>query len=288
MTAPGARALVLLPALLMGVAQMSSAQQPSPAAVGSSASSTIEEPADQPHPRADENSLLAHQLLLRKKTQGRIDIYFLGDSITRRWGAGEDQYKDLLANWNHNFSGWNAADFGWGGDKTQNVLWRLDQGELDGVNPKIIVLMIGTNNIGTTSPAGDDLARIAAITRGLKSIVKVCRSKAPHATLILMGITPRNDNIDAMRTINAINANLAKLADGTSIRYLNINNKLADSNGRLFPGMTNPDQLHLAVPAYQIWADALKPIFTELLGPPASSDHAPPPTSDPSASSTAR
>ena len=81
---------------------------------------------------------------------GRIDIYFEGDSIARRWGATD--YPELLANWKQNFFGWNAADFGWGADLTQNILWRLDNGELDGVNPKIVVLLAGTNNVGNAAP----------------------------------------------------------------------------------------------------------------------------------------
>ncbi len=89
--------------------------------------------------------------------------------------------------------------------------------------------------------------------------------------------------MEAMATINAINAGLAKMADGSKVRYLNVNDKLADANGKLFDGMMNPDKLHPAMKGYQVWADALKPIFTELLGPPAKEDHAPPPTGDPSA-----
>ena len=107
-------------------------------------------PADQPASRTDQNSLTAHAQLLEKAKQGRIDIYFEGDSITRRWGATD--YPQLLANWNQNFFGWNAADFGWGADKIENILWRLDNGELDGVNPKIIVLLAGTNNVGNRVP----------------------------------------------------------------------------------------------------------------------------------------
>ena len=86
--------------------------------------------------------------------------------------------------------------------------------------------------------------------------------------------------------INRINENLAKLADGKKIRYINVNDKLADADGKLFPGMSR-DRLHPTVKGYQIWADALKPIFTEILGPPAKTDHAPPPSGDPSASGTA-
>lgn len=238
---------------------------------------------DQPVPRTDRNSQTAHAQLLEKARQGRIDVYFLGDSITRRWGTSDEQYRAFLENWRQNFFGWNAADFGWGGDTTQNILWRLKNGELDNVNPKIIVLMAGTNNIGKTSPQGTEDPRIAEVTAGIRAILAVCRQKAPRATIVLMGITPRNDNMEVMPLINRINANIARFADGKKVRYLNINDKLADKEGRLFEGMTNRDGLHLDVKGYQVWADALKPIFTRLLGPPAKEDHAPPPTGDPSA-----
>ena len=110
----------------------------------------------------------------------------------------------------------------------------------------------------------------------------VCQEKAPTATIILTGIFPRNDNSHVMPTINKINENIAKFADGKKIRYLNVNDKLADKDGKLFDGMM-VDKLHPTVKGYQVWADGLKPIFTELLGPPAKEDHAPPPTGDPSA-----
>jgi lysophospholipase L1-like esterase len=236
-------------------------------------------PADKASPRRDANSQLAHGQLLEKAKKGGIDIYFEGDSITRRWGTSDVQYKENLANWNTNFFGWNAADFGWGADSIQNILWRLENGELDGVNPKIIVLLAGINNVGTVP--GDD-AKVDDITRGLKSVVDICQKKAPDATLILTGIFPRNDNMAVIPTINKINDNLAGLADGKKIRYLNVNDKLADKDGKLFDGMSK-DKLHPTVKGYQIWADGLKPIFTELLGPPARTDHAPPPTGDPSA-----
>ncbi len=239
--------------------------------------------ADQPAPRTDQNSQIAHAELLEKARKGRIDLYFEGDSITRRWGSSDEQYKALLANWRQNFFGWNAADFGWGGDTTQNILWRLENGELDNVNPKIIVIMAGTNNIGKLSPVGSEDPRVAEVTIGIKAILDVCRQKAPRATIVLMGITPRNDNMDVMPIINQINQNIERFADGKKIRYLNINDKLADKDGKLFEGMANRDELHLDLKGYQVWADALKPIFTEVLGPPAKEDNAPPPTGDPSA-----
>jgi lysophospholipase L1-like esterase len=236
--------------------------------------------ADQPAPRSDRTSQLAHEQLLDKARRGGIDVYFEGDSITRRWGATD--YPDLLANWKQNFFGWNAGNFGWGADMIQNILWRLHNGELDGVNPKVIVLLAGTNNIGNTMPPGGDEGKVADITGGLKAILDIMRTKAPDATIILMGIFPRNDNIAVMSTIDKVNSNLQKFADGKRIRYLNINDKLADRDGKLHEGMMNAgDKLHPTIRGYQVWADALKPVLTELLGPPAREDHAPPPTGVP-------
>jgi lysophospholipase L1-like esterase len=223
--------------------------------------------------------MTAHGQMVEKARAGGVDLYFLGDSITRRWGATD--YPDLLANWKTNFFGWNAANFGWGGDKTQHILWRIQNGELDGVNPKVIVLQAGTNNVGPT--AGDG-AKVNDITRGIGAIVAACRQKAPNATIVLTGIFPRNDNMAVLPEIARINENLEKLADGKTVRYLNINDKLADSRALLMDGVANErDKLHLTLKGYQLWADALKPILTELLGPPATTDHAPPPTGDPSA-----
>jgi lysophospholipase L1-like esterase len=114
--------------------------------------------------------------------------------------------------------------------------------------------------------------------------VHVIQEKAPAATIIVMGIFPRNDNMAFMPLIDRINHNLAEFADGQKIRYLNTNEKLADGDGRLLDGMMNAkDRLHPTVKAYQMWADALKPILTELLGSPLAVDHAPPPTGDPAA-----
>src|SRR5271165_5717214 len=144
--------------------------------------------ADRPAPRTDPNSQLAHQQLLAKTKGGRIDVYFEGDSITRRWGATD--YPQLLENWKKNFFGWNAADFGWGADRIENILWRLENGELDGVNPKAIVLLAGTNNIGNRVPAGGIDAAVENVTKGLAAVVRSMQSKAPGATIVLMGIFP--------------------------------------------------------------------------------------------------
>jgi lysophospholipase L1-like esterase len=239
----------------------------------------------QPAARTDDNSRIAHQQLIEKKKKGRIDIYFAGDSITRRWGASDAQYKDFLANWTKNFFGWNAANFGWGGDTVQNILWRLQNGELGDVNPRVIVLLAGANNLVGPVPAAGDAAKVEEVSRGIRAVLDVMRQKAPNARIVLMGILPRNDGRNGtgiMPTINRVNSRIAQFADGQRVRYVNINERLADPEGKLLAGVT-VDGLHLSVKGYQIWADALKPIFTEWLGPPAKEDQAPPPTGDPSA-----
>jgi lysophospholipase L1-like esterase len=235
--------------------------------------------ADRPAPRTDRSSMTAHDQLVAKAKQGRIDVYFEGDSIVRRWGALD--YPELLANWTENFFGWNAANFGWGGDRTENILWRLEHGELDDVNPRVIVLLAGTNNVGT-QPRDD--GTVAEIARGINAIIDVCRQKAPNATIVLTAILPRNDQMAVMPTITRINERLAGFADGRRVRFLTINDRLADSEGKLVDGVLNErDKLHPTIKGYQIWADALKPILRELLGPPAATDLAPPPTGDPDA-----
>jgi lysophospholipase L1-like esterase len=239
--------------------------------------------ASRPQPRSDPNSQLAHQQLVQKAKQGGIDVYFVGDSITRRWGATDRQYQPLLANWKTNFFGWNAANFGWGADRIENILWRLQNGELEGVNPKVFVVLAGINNVGT-EPGGAE--KVEDITQGLRALLEECQAKAPAATVIMTAIFPRNDRMAVIPTIHQINRNLAQMADGKKVRYLDINDKLADQEGRLFPGMMNADQLHPTLKAYQVWADALKLMLTERLGPPTKTDHAPPPTGDPSAQSS--
>jgi lysophospholipase L1-like esterase len=126
-----------------------------------------------------------------------------------------------------------------------------------------------------------DQKTMQEVAGGVRAILDVMRQKAPAATIIVTGITPRRDR-GMSPTIDAINGELASFADGRRVRYINVNARLTGSDGALLDGVT-VDGLHLSVTGYQIWADALTPIFTEILGPPAAIDHAPPPTGDPSA-----
>jgi GH35 family endo-1,4-beta-xylanase/lysophospholipase L1-like esterase len=232
-----------------------------------------------PVERRDQNSRIAHQQLLEKTKRGRIDLYFQGDSIARRWGATE--YPKLLAHWRKHFHGWNAANFAWGGDTTQNILWRMRNGELDGVSPKVVVVQAGANNLPWRGPADD--AKVDEVVAGIRAILAEFQSRAPDASIILTALFPRTQNMELAPAIKRINDEIQTLADGKRIRFLNINHQLADSTGRLRPGVSS-DGLHLEEPGYEIWARALEPILEELLGPPSTEDHAPPPTGNPAAS----
>lgn len=233
-------------------------------------------PADRPLERTDPKSRLGHLHLLEKARSGRIDVYFVGDSLTRRW-AGTD-HPHLLAHWRKNFHGWNAANFGWSGDRTEHILWRLQNGELDGLRPRIIVIQAGTNNFDG-SPV--EPWKIEDITRGVVAIVETCRAKVPDAQIVLVGIFARRDDPQLNPAIAAINRNLAAYAAGKGIRFLDLNPKLVDGSGCPRAGVVTADGLHLELEAYEVWADALRPSFQEILGPPAETDLAPPVTDVP-------
>jgi lysophospholipase L1-like esterase len=228
-----------------------------------------------PVPRSDENSGVAHAELVRKAGSGVIDIYFIGDSITRRWSAVD--YPELLANFGRNFFGWNAANFGWGGDRTQNILWRLDHGELPAVGPKVFVVQAGTNNLADFESAEQ---RVLGVTAGIAAIVERCRRHAPESLIVLTGVFPRRDRPEFNSSIVAINAKLAAFGDEGRVRYLDISYALVDSRGLLSATMSE-DGLHLSLAAYQVWADALKPIFVERLGAALNVDVAPAATGNP-------
>jgi len=259
----------------MGVVQVDTFKTPPPPRYYGNAA--------KPSPRNDPNSMLAHQQLVEKAKKGGIDLYFLGDSITRRWGTTDAQWSPMLENWKKNFYGWNAANFGWGADGISNILWRIQNGELDGVNPKVIVILAGTNNVGTTAVGQE---KVDDIVRGIRALIDTSQQKAPEAKIIVTGIFPRNDSFEVWPETQKINERIAKFADGQKIFYLNVNDKLASPDGILFDGMMG-DKLHPTVKGYQVWADGLRPILTQLLGPPATTDHAPPPTGDPSATKPA-
>lgn len=199
--------------------------------------------------------ILRHEALLRRKTQGLIDLLFLGDSITEGWlDAG-------ASIWKQRYAPRNAADFGIGGDETQHVLWRIENGAVDGLNPKVVVLLIGTNNLGN---GGHDSQ---GTSEGIQCVVQSLCRKLPTSAILLLAVFPRDaqPGTHFRREIERINQSLRPLDDGRLLRFLDINAQFLQSDGTISPAIM-PDSLHLSTEAYGLWADAMEPLLQEMLG----------------------
>ena len=196
--------------------------------------------------------IASHEKFVSIAKEGKAQLVFLGDSITAGWGGKKDI-------WEKAFGAYTPANFGIGGDRTQHVLWRIQNGELDGIKPKAAVLMIGTNNSGTDSAEG--------IAKGVTAIVETIRSKQPQAKILLLAVFPRgekaspNPGRDKLKQVNAI---IAKLDDGKNVFFLDIGDKFLQPDGSLTKEIM-PDFLHLSAAGYQIWADAISPKLAELM-----------------------
>jgi lysophospholipase L1-like esterase len=199
------------------------------------------------------NWIAQHETFVARAKQGRIDLLFIGDSITAGW-----QWTGWGLNiWNKNYAPRHAADFGIGYSRTQNVLWQIENGELNDIKPKAVVLLIGTNNIGRNTPP--------EIVDGITAIVNEVRIKLPNSKLLLIGIFPRGEKNDPAREeVKEINSQIAKLADGKTIQFLDINSKLIAPDGTISANF-RPDLLHPKEQGYQIWADAMQGTLDEMM-----------------------
>lgn len=228
-------------------------------------------------PRNDANSKEAHRQLLEKTKQGTIDVYFQGDSITRRWGATD--YPLLLKHWQKAFHGWNAANFAWGGDNTHHILWRMQNGELDGLSPKVFCLQAGANNLPWRGAA--DESHVNDVVDGIRAIIAEFRKRHPDVPIVLTAMFPRDQNPALGSTIDTINNQLEQISKSDrTLHWININPELVDSDGKLLPEVSS-DGIHLEHAGYDVWGKALQALLVELLGPPGGSDNAPPPTGNP-------
>lgn len=219
-------------------------------------SAVAENSAVTPAPR-DANWVKRHEGFVEMAKKGG-DVLFLGDSITDGWrGKGQ-------AIWEKNYAPLNAINFGIGGDRTEHVLWRMQNGELEGLKPKAVVLMIGTNNTGNNRD-GTPKNTNEEIAEGVTKIVQGLRTKLPGAKILLLAIFPRGEKETPIRArLKEINAKLAKLDDGKMIKYLDIGDKFLEADGTLSRDIM-PDLLHPNDKGYQIWADAIEQPLAALL-----------------------
>jgi lysophospholipase L1-like esterase len=194
-----------------------------------------------------------HEAMVKRSKEGNIDLLFVGDSITEGWGNNSV--------WQKTYAPLNAANIGIGGDTTENVLWRLENGEVDGITPKAAVVLIGTNNFGLEGHAPD------AVAKGVGAVVGTLRKKLPSTKILLLAIFPRDEKpgADIRKKIKTVNEQIARLDDRKAVRFLDIGPKLSNPDGSLSKEVM-PDFLHLSEKGYQIWADAMAPLLKELLG----------------------
>jgi lysophospholipase L1-like esterase len=225
------------------------------AACGLRANTAIE-----PAPQRGEGWMRRHESFLAEAKQGGIDVLFLGDSITDFWrNRGK-------AVWDANFAPLHAANFGISADRTQNVLWRLEHGEVDGIHPKVVVLLIGTNNTGVETNGSPRNTTEEAI-EGVTLVVKTLRAKLPDSKILMMAVFPRGDPKGppaGSTQIKELNTAIAKLADGKSVRFVDIGAKFLNADGTVSKELM-PDLLHPSPKGYEIWAAAIKEPLAEMM-----------------------
>ncbi len=182
------------------------------------------------------------------------EVVFIGDSITQGW---EDAGKAV---WAEYFARHDALALGFGGDHTENVLWRLQHGEIDGIAPKVTVLMIGTNNTGDRQDAP------TATAAGIRRLIDEIRIRQPGSKILLLAIFPRDPKPDGRGRMlnNEINALIRGFADGEVVHFLDIGASLSNPDGTLSPEVM-PDWLHLSERGYRLWAEAMNPTLLRLL-----------------------
>jgi lysophospholipase L1-like esterase len=237
---------------IVALASQLQAQTPAPAVANAAAEHSNS--AIIPVPRTGGATNRQSQVLQRAKdNEGTCDIVFIGDSITQGWeGAGKNVWQKFYGNRK-------CLNFGVGGDRTQHVLWRFEQGQLDGLKPKVAVLMIGTNNSNK-----DDNSE-ADILEGVQLIVKQIRERLPDTKLIINDIFPRGKTFSTQRgKILQVNQVLEKLADGKMIFYIPVGSLMVESDGSISRDMMR-DYLHPGESGYEIWAAAMEPKVMELL-----------------------
>jgi N-acetylglucosamine-6-sulfatase len=189
----------------------------------------------------------------QRAKQGDVDLAFLGDSITQGWeGTGKSVWDEFYAHRK-------PINLGFSGDRTEHVLWRLNYGNVQGIQPKVIVVSIGTNN------TGHKMQEPAQVAEGIEKILSVLEDKCPKAKILLLGVFPRGlEKFDEGRLNNAaINQIIRRFDDGERIRYRDIGHVFLEADGTISQEIM-PDFLHLTPKGYRLWAEAIEPDLKEL------------------------
>ena len=193
-----------------------------------------------------------HDEFKTRMKEGNVGVIFFGDSITAGWAGSAG-----IGIWKKNYEPVHAVNFGIGSDTVPLLLWRIQNGELEGADPKAVVLLIGTNNIG-----GDP----KKVAEGIARIVEAIRAMRPKTKVLLLGIFPRTKATDApkiMENVRKVNADLAKLDDKKNVRFVDLADKFAPG-GVLNTGFFS-DGVHLTTKGYQVWADGIAPVLEPMM-----------------------
>jgi len=203
-----------------------------------------------------------HEQVLKIQKEIDPEVVLIGDSITHFWGGepwSDNVHGERIA-WSSVFAPYRVLNMGFGWDRTQNVLWRLDHGQLDGLKPEVVVILIGTNNTSETENArANDADEIA---EGLRAICDRVEARVPNARIVVMAVLPREKEPDHPRRvlIRDINERYAKLAEERGYAFVDIGPRLLEPDGTL-SSETAPDYCHLTERGYRHWAEALRPLL---------------------------
>lgn len=193
-----------------------------------------------------------HESMNARARQGNVNLIYIGDSIVQRFeGVGKPV-------WDHYYSPRGALNLGMSGDRTQHVIWRLDHGNLDGISPKLAIVMIGQNNGGHNTST--------EIAEGVSEVVSRIRTKLPQTKILLLAIFQRRELPTPERAVLAeANEKISHLSDNSSIYYLDIDSVFVQPDGTI-PATLMPDFEHPSELGFQRWAEAVEPKVAELMG----------------------
>lgn len=210
----------------------------------------------EPQQRDDYHWLSRHNAVLERHTRVKPDVVFIGDSITHHWG-GEPKGARVVsqASWDSLFKGMCASNLGFGFDYVDNAFYRVQQGELDGISPRLILVNVGTNNLGFR---GDSPEGCAA---NIAALVALIREKQPQAKILLIGIYPRRE-VALRSKIAETNARIQQLENGDCVRFIDLGSVLAGKDGLANPALFR-DTVHPNAKGYEVLAKALRPYLEQ-------------------------